>query len=355
MSKDFATRFQDVLGTITAESDAVARKVKAVYDGMSRDRQRALSNSLSQGHRVWASNEEKTQRRAEMRAILLLRKMYDGLEREEIKAGLDQKSNAQITYIFKEVVRFASRRSPASDLDLNHMRGRMELIGSLSNVNRGDPWFDLQFRIFDHFSGRLGRVPADRRAVFRAALSTAGIINWSPNEPKTNGLPDGDRRFDQFARASDLCRSPNGETITLNCWEAVLFWAYKAGHLTVPKCKALYAAGPPGNMENLFGKDPARKNPRASALEPGDILTYVNGGVLNHVAMYVGLYNAIPYLFHCLSTDAAVVGMNFSCPHFLSLVEMDVFYVSMYGPADCYANRPFYLHGAPTHAYFLSL
>lgn len=348
MSKNFDDRVAAVLATIKQVDNPLGVRIETYYGQQAEALRQSISGALSYGWRGFGEKEDaETALRALRRAIVMLRMLFDSMDEKAAKAGLDGNAG-QLNYILGQAVRDGGRRAFAHQLDLTHMRGRMEVIGSVSNLNRGRQWFTDQFALFDHFSQQVAQVQLDRRGFYQAALATAGIIAWGPNEPK----PENAGRFDQFEAASTLCRLANGQTIRLNCWEAVLLWAYQAKKISVKKCKSLY--GKPIDMiGNLFGLHTAFHRNTA---QPGDILTYFNAGHVNHVAMYAGIGpDNEPYVLHCLATRAERVGDDYSTTHFLSQTDMLDFYNRMYGPAIAYSNTPFWIGGAPTHAYYNAL
>ncbi|MFY9512965.1 MAG: hypothetical protein WAQ05_18535 [Rubrivivax sp.] len=349
MSKNFDDRVDTVLGTIKAVDNGLGVRIETYYTNQPVATREAISKALSYGWRGFGDKDaDETTARARRRAIVLLRMLFDNLDESTAKKGLDNANG--LAYTLNQAVQQGGRRSFAHQLDLTHMRGRMEVIGVVNNNNRNRQWFTDQYALYDHFHALIPTVQADRRGVYRAALASAGLISWAPNEP----TPQNAQRFDQFPRASPMCRLDNGQTMQLNCWEAFLFWAYKDGKFTPAKGKKLYAKN--GDMmAALFGMQTPFS---ALTAVPGDILTYHNAGHVNHVAMYAGIGPGpanLPYVFHCLATDQNSVQYDYATTHFLSQADMLAFYQSMYGVATPYQNTPFWMGTAATNAYYNAL
>jgi hypothetical protein len=349
MTKNFDTRVDDVLTTIKTKDAALGGRIETYYHQQTETLRKKISAALSFG---WRGPGEKdagiTADRALKRAIILLRMLFDGLEEKAARADLGEATTIGLNYLFDNAVRGAGRRSFTHQLDLSHMRGRMELLGMVGDHNRNNQWFTDQFALFDHFENQIPMVHAQRQGVYREALLTAGLISWAPNEPNATNAG----RFDQFDKASALCRQPSGATMQLNCWEAILFWTFRAGFLTAKKAKNLYSKSG-DKIGALFGTEAAFDRNLA---RPGDIITYVNSGHVNHTALYAGIGpDNEPYVFHCLSTDANTAGGNYATTHFISNTDMLTFYRHMYGPATAYHNTPFWMPTSTTHAYYQSL
>src|SRR5262249_39167136 len=135
------------------------------------------------------------------------------------------------------------------------------------------------------------------------------------------------------------------------------FWACKAHGLTVDACRRMYDEydnqNKSRNIRSLFGTQTTFDPATAS---PGDILTWINGPHMNHVAMYAGLGPApgnVSYLIHNLSLDAHQdgVGGGLGTTHFRTIARMDRNYLDTYGAATCYHNRPFWVATGNTAEY----
>ncbi|MCX6595237.1 MAG: hypothetical protein NTV70_02580 [Acidobacteria bacterium] len=233
--------------------------------------------------------------------------------------------------------------------DVNTASGRLQRRGLLSPNNRTFPFFADQDTLLAHFRDHV--MPtignATTRDVYRVALQTIGNPIWRPG----NSDPASKARFDQFGTNDDAQR------LEFNCWEALLFWACKGGAFTVAGCRALYddfeLADRSANLNRLFGTAAAFN--QATAL-PGDILTWVNGGTLNHVAMYAGLGPApalTPYILHHLSLDEDQdhVGGGEGTVHFRTAARMLINYNNIYGAATCYQTQPFWVAAGNTAQY----
>jgi plastocyanin len=233
--------------------------------------------------------------------------------------------------------------------DLTQPSGRMQRRGFRTPNTRMLPFFADQDTLYAHFRVHVMPTIADvtTRAVYAAALRTVGNPVWRPGDSN----PAGKVRFDQFVRNDD------GQQLEFNCWEALLFWACKANAFTVEACKAMYddydIHNRSANIQHVFGIQTAFDPATA---QPGDILTWVNGGTLNHVALYMGLGPApglTPYILHhlALDEDQDHLGGGEGTVHFRTAARMLVNYASTYGPATCYQNQPFWVATGNTAEY----
>lgn len=319
-------------------------------------RKQAVSLAMHQGFhwekfRSQASKDSRKADRDRRRAMVLMRVviLHESLQNAQTRVAAIPDVN--VAWQFGLLVGECARALlPAPDLTLPS--GRMQRRGFYNPNTRVLPFFADQNALYVHFRDHvmptIGNVTT--RAVYEAALRSVGNPIWRAGDSN----PAGKARFRHFGRNDD------GQQLECNYWEAMMFWACKADALTVEACEAVYDEWDQhdrsGNIRNLFGTETAFDQARA---RPGDILTWVNGGMLNHVALYMGLGplpGQEPYILHHLSLDEDQDGLGGGegTAHFRTAARMLVNYARTYGPAICYDNQPFWVDTGNTvqHQYW---
>jgi hypothetical protein len=317
----------------------------------------AISVAMHRGFHVeifttTAFNNRLSEARKRRRAMILVRAALLGRTAAVAQTETDRVPEAQMVNQLKTMLLdYAEGQMPVVAADTPS--GRMQRIGIRTHATYHQPFFATQDALHVHFTGIGAAIvnPVTRR-IYQRALGTVGRTFWVAGGNTQANIG----RFDRFAG------SAYGEGIDqLNCWEGVMFCAVKEDALTVAACRHFYNAGRnPYTQEEIaatndllrqfFGTEGVFDRHTA---HPGDVLTWENRqGVLNHVALYMGLGPAPdhqhPYVLHNLSIDLVQDGVNGGTTHFQTLDGVNRRYV---GGGTCYRNTPFWDNTGNTPQY----
>lgn len=321
-----------------------------------------ISTAMHRGFHVevfttTAYNNRLSEARKRRRAMILVRAALLGRTAAVAQTETDRIPEAQMVNQLKTMcLDYAEGQMPVVPADTPS--GRMQRINIRTHATYEQPFFALQDALQVHFTGiAAGIVNPVTQRVYRRALGTVGRTFWVAGGNTQANIG----RFDQFAASN------YGEGINqLNCWEGVMFCAVKEDALTVAACRRFYNAARnpiPGNNEDRIAAERETNNllkqffgtqgvfVRETA-QPGDVLTWETpAGVLNHVALYMGLGpapNQHPYVLHNLSIDVAQDHVTGGTTHFQTLAGVNARYV---GAVTCYRNTPFWSNTGNTPQY----
>ncbi|HEX4137712.1 MAG TPA: hypothetical protein VHY84_24090 [Bryobacteraceae bacterium] len=304
-----------------------------------------VSAGMHQGFHVefvhkTATNERLGKYRKYRRSIILMRVVILGETVAAAQAATSRVADGNLEYQAKSLVGDCATSLLLRAANPATPSWRMLMSGLMNPNNRTEAFFGRQDRVHAHCLNQVAPtiVNAVTREVYLKALGSVGRTLWgqSSNSPGTRG------RFDRFDQTED------GTRLEMNCWEGVLFWAVKGRGFTVAACRRLYDRSLPGTenaiLRQFFGTE--RVFDRLTA-QPGDVLTWVSNGVLNHVALYMGLgplTDPDPQIEHNLSLDTAVerIEGGQGTAHFVTEPAMGIRYERTYTVGICYSNTPFW-------------
>lgn len=204
-----------------------------------------------------------------------------------------------------------------------------------------------------HFAGMLNTIGnAVTRRVVKKGIYRVGKLMWASSTPVHGNAA-------RFGTWSKTKRSTNAEqNLIMNCWEGVLYLAYQCNAISKAECTRFYqsATASDTKLRSLFGTA-AQYNPPAATPNMGDLLAFEdtrNGAnVINHVAIYAGVYQGQHYVLHNLSYNGVTTGVQMGGGfHFENMPGLQQRYG---GNVTVYYTRPFWEGAAPTHAYAAAL
>lgn len=216
------------------------------------------------------------------------------------------------------------------------------------------PWVMQQDVLQEHFATMIPTIAHDRtRRVYKKLLWRAGKLWWGPSDPS----PGSAVKFNQWKKT--YRGNLPEERLAMNCWEAVLYGLYQAGGLSKNKLRRYYNLLPattPAHFDAkqrpLFGTATAYV---AGAPAIGDILTFDQPPMLNHMGIYAGTYLGIDHILHLLSIDQASTGGGMGGSGVIHFEPVAITSGRYHGGVNVYYTPPFWVAGSPTHAYFDAL
>jgi hypothetical protein len=208
-----------------------------------------------------------------------------------------------------------------------------------------------QTNLQNHFAGQLATIGnAVTRRVMKKGIWRVGKLLWAASLPVHGNAT----RFTMWTKTK---RSTSSEqNLVMNCWEGVLYLAYQCDAISKQKCVTFYQL-PTANdlkLRALFGTAAVLNVGGGAIPNMGDILTFEdtnNGGaVVNHIALYAGVFGGTHYVLHNLSYHAHTTGLQMGGGfHFEDLASLNIRYNNN---LTIYYTRPFWEAGAPTHRYY---
>lgn len=195
-----------------------------------------------------------------------------------------------------------------------------------------------------------GIADAVTQRVVKKGIARVGKLLWAASTPVHGNAA----RFGNWSKTS---RTTNSEAnLQMNCWEAVLYLAYQCDAISKAECTRYYqsATASDTKLRSLFGTA-AVYNPPGATPNMGDLLTFENGNnVVDHVAIYVGVYNGQHYVLHNLAFNGVTTGIQMGGSfHFEDMYGIVQFRYN--NNVTVYYTRPFWEAVSPTHAYAVTL
>ena len=217
-----------------------------------------------------------------------------------------------------------------------------------SNAGAFGALAQVQQTLQNHFAAQLPAIQ-DRvtRRVVKKGIYRVGKMFWG------TGVTNNSTAW-KFAKWTKTRRtSPEEVGRTMNCWEVVLYLAYQSDLFSQAGLVRYYQAPPEDGdqkLRSLFGTQQVY-GPMLHTPRMGDLLTFVNlaGGKLDHVGIYVGVYNGDHYLLHNLKFNPNTQVGTYGCLHFEKMNDIVGRYVN---GVTVYYNQPFWEKGAPSNTYY---
>lgn len=209
-----------------------------------------------------------------------------------------------------------------------------------------------QQAIQKHFAARLPNIAnAVTRRVVKKGIWRVGKLQWDQSEP----ISDNAARFAAWTKTKRTTAAE--QNLAMNCWEGVLYLAFQADAITRAKCMSFYRKNEASDskIRRLFGTAAVYSPPLATP-NMGDLLGFEenSSNVVNHVAIYLGLYNNQHYMLHNLSYDGTTTQLHAGSGFHFEAVSVRQMRYGVAG-GTLYFTTPFWVANSPTHAYAAAL